>query len=71
MRLIYIGVALVIGGAMTMLASYHVGGPPTVTEFGKILAVLGFAVYVVGRVRYRRKGKADLPSETSHREEKS
>ncbi len=58
MNLIYVGAALVIGGASVMLVSYHGRGPATVTDMGKILALLGFVVYVVGRIRY---GKTKRP----------
>lgn len=71
MGLIYLGVALVIGGAVTMLVSYYEGGRDAVTDAGKILALLGFIVYVVGRIRYARMKKAELQPDTPHSEEKS
>jgi hypothetical protein len=60
--LIYLGAALVITGAGIMLVSYHGEGPVVATNMGKILAVLGFIVYMVARIRYRRKKEADSPS---------
>ncbi len=48
-----------ITGACIMLVSYHGVGPVVATNMGKILAVLGFIVYVVARIRYRRKKESD------------
>jgi Flp pilus assembly protein TadB len=58
MMLIYLGVALVIGGAATVLVSSHGNGPVAVEPLGKIVALCGFVIYVVGRIRYRRMKKA-------------
>ena len=44
MDLIYLGVGLVIGGTAIMIVSYHARGPAALTDVGKILAFLGFAV---------------------------
>jgi hypothetical protein len=70
-RLVYLGVALVIGGAGMMLISYHVEGPAGVTGVGKILAFLGFLIYVVGRIWHGRIRKAGRVQNLPHREEKS
>ncbi|MBW2059057.1 MAG: hypothetical protein JRJ26_16330 [Deltaproteobacteria bacterium] len=59
MGLIFLGAALVMAGAMAMLLSYYGGGPASVTDAGKVLALLGFAAYVVGRVRYSRMKKRE------------
>lgn len=64
MDLIYLGVGLVIGGVAIMLVCYHSRGPATLTDIGKILAFLGFVIYVVGRIRYQRRKKAGLPPDT-------
>ena len=68
MGMIYLGVALVIGGAVTMLVSYHSTGSSLVADAGKILAFLGFAVYVVGRIRHGKTRKADPHGEDTRRE---
>ncbi len=68
MRLIYLAVVLVIGGAATMLVSYHSGGPAVITDGGTIIALLGFVIYVVGRIRHR-KMREQGPREDSLRNE--
>ena len=62
--LICLGAGLVIGGVAIMLVSYHAGGPAALTDIGKILAFLGFVIYVVGRIRYQRTKKAGLQPDT-------
>lgn len=71
MGMIYLGAGLVIGGAVMMLVSYHSTGSSLVTDAGKILAFLGFAVYVVGRIRYRGKKKTDPHGRGTRREDQS
>lgn len=64
-KLIYVGAGLVIGGAASMVVSYHLPGPTGVADFGKVVALVGFVLYVVGRVRYRAVQKAACSKETS------
>ncbi len=51
-----------------MLVSYHSGGPAVITDGGKIIALLGFVIYIVGRVRHR-KMREQRPREDSLRNE--
>lgn len=69
MRLVYIGAGFVIAGAGLMFVSYHLGGPKGLTDSGKILALLGLAIYVVGRIQYRRTKNQEVDSDPPHREE--
>ena len=71
MRLIYLGAVVVVGGAVMMLVSYHGRGPSAVTDAGKILALLGFVIYLVGRIRYGRTRKAGLRSDNPDPEDES
>jgi len=54
MRLIYLGVLLVIAGAVLILLATYALGSRTVQNIGTVTALLGFLLYVVGRIRYRR-----------------
>lgn len=71
MGLIYVGVALVIGGAAIMLVSYYGRGPAVMADIGKILALFGFIIYVVGRIRYRRIKKAGPQPDSPLHKDKS
>jgi ABC-type Fe3+-siderophore transport system permease subunit len=54
MGLIYLGVILVLAGAMLILLTTYVLGSPTVQHIGTVTALLGFVLYLVGRIQYRR-----------------
>lgn len=71
MGLIYLGAALVVGGAVMILVSYHEIGSTSVADLGKILALFGFVIYVIGRIRYRRIRKTGLHPDTGHHEGRS
>jgi len=64
-RLMCLGAALVVGGAGLMVLSYSLEGPAGVEDFGKITAILGFLIYVIGRIRHGKTGKAGRQRDTS------
>jgi hypothetical protein len=64
-RLICLGAALVVGGAGLMVLSFSLEGPAGVEDFGKITSILGFLIYVIGRIRHGKTGKAGHQRDTS------
>ena len=69
MKLIYLGAGVVIGGAVMILFSHHGMASPVVSALGMVVTISGFAVYVVGRLVYWRRIKADRQSDTTSDEE--
>jgi hypothetical protein len=56
---------------MIMLVSHYRTGSASVTDFGKILAALGFVIYVAGRIWHQRVRKADSQPDRSRAQERS
>ena len=62
-RFIYLGVAVVVAGAVLILVATYVIGSPALQNLGTLVALLGFFLYVIGRATYRKTKKPPVRSD--------